>query len=92
MSLLLGMSAPLTYAAENSNDKNISLNGLIPETALNSQIEVKNGLTQPIYSKDDAIVEELYVTGDYNGFWDERNFSNNVADVKASVLVSPKNY
>ncbi|WHY87514.1 Xaa-Pro dipeptidyl-peptidase [Neobacillus novalis] len=61
MFLLLGISAPQTNAAEKPNEKNISLNGLIPETALNSQIVVKDGLTQPIYTTDDAIVEELYV-------------------------------
>src|SRR5699024_7105103 len=37
-----------------------------PETASDSttKIEIENGLTQPIYSTDDAIIEDLYVQTD----------------------------
>ncbi|WP_066391205.1 Xaa-Pro dipeptidyl-peptidase [Neobacillus mesonae] len=42
--------------------KGIPLNGLIPETASDAtKIELENGMTKPIYSTDDAIVENLFV-------------------------------
>jgi len=42
--------------------KGIPLNGLIPETASDaSKIELENGMTKPIYSTDDAIIESLFV-------------------------------
>ncbi|WP_455675587.1 Xaa-Pro dipeptidyl-peptidase [Pradoshia sp.] len=40
----------------------IPLNGLIPETASDAtRIELENGMTKPIYSTDEAIIEELFV-------------------------------
>ena len=43
-------------------EEEIILNGLIPETASDStKIELENGMTKPIYSTDDAIIEELFV-------------------------------
>ncbi|MEH7353783.1 Xaa-Pro dipeptidyl-peptidase [Neobacillus drentensis] len=59
-----------TAAAQNvSNQKGnllewngIPLNGLIPETASDAtKIELENGMTKPIYSTDDAIIENLFV-------------------------------
>ncbi len=42
--------------------KGIPLNGLIPETASDAtKIELENGMTKPIYSTDDAIIENLFV-------------------------------
>ncbi|WP_455660327.1 Xaa-Pro dipeptidyl-peptidase [Pradoshia sp.] len=42
--------------------KGIPLNGLIPETASDTtRIELENGMTKPIYSTDEAIIEELFV-------------------------------
>ena len=42
--------------------KGMPLNGLIPETASDAtRIELENGMTKPIYSTDEAIVEELFV-------------------------------
>ncbi|WP_042357391.1 Xaa-Pro dipeptidyl-peptidase [Bacillus rubiinfantis] len=42
--------------------KGIPLNGLIPETASNAtKIELEKGMTKPIYSTDDAIIEDLFV-------------------------------
>ncbi|MEH7501996.1 Xaa-Pro dipeptidyl-peptidase [Neobacillus drentensis] len=42
--------------------KGIPLNGLIPETASDAtKIELENGMTKPIYSTEDAIIENLFV-------------------------------
>jgi len=42
--------------------KGIPLNGLIPETASDAtKIELENGMTKPIYSTDEAIIENLFV-------------------------------
>ena len=52
-----------TAAKGNIPDWNgIPLNGLIPETASDAtRIELENGMTKPIYSTDEAIIEELFV-------------------------------
>lgn len=43
-------------------DTEFKLNGLVPETAsASTKIELENGMTKPIYSTDDAIIENLFV-------------------------------
>lgn len=54
-------------ASQDSGNKlnTIELNGLIPETAdASTKIELENGMTKPIYSTDDAIIENLFVETD----------------------------
>lgn len=57
----------ITVHAEKSEESSIKfsslpLNGKVPETlAQSTKIELENGMTKPIYSIDEAIVEKLYV-------------------------------
>ncbi|WP_413063748.1 Xaa-Pro dipeptidyl-peptidase [Siminovitchia sp. 179-K 8D1 HS] len=61
------MLGTLAVAAEDhsviaSPKESVNFNGLIPETASDStKIELENGMTKPIYSTDDAIIENLFV-------------------------------
>lgn len=60
LSLLLGANPLLANTGDQG--ERLHLNGLIPETATDStKIELENGMTKPIYSTDDAIIEHLFV-------------------------------
>jgi len=56
------LGAKNTFASADGQEGQLNLNGLIPETALDStNIEVEDGMTQPIYSTDDVIFENIFV-------------------------------
>jgi X-Pro dipeptidyl-peptidase len=56
------VGAENAFAHADGQEDLLNLNGLIPETASEStNIEVKDGMTQPIYSTDDVIFENLFV-------------------------------
>ena len=60
LSVLFGVNT--SSANTEKQGEEIVLNGLIPETASDStKIELENGMTKPIYSTDDAIIEDLFV-------------------------------
>jgi len=68
LSLCLLLSVTLIASAENSfanadgQAEPLHLNGLIPETDSESaNIEIKDGMTQPVYSTDDVIFENVFV-------------------------------
>lgn len=65
LTITSGVSS-MTAHAENEGssvkDKNVMLNGQISEDLMsNTKIELENGMTKPIYSLDEAIVENLFV-------------------------------
>ncbi|SFB14588.1 hypothetical protein SAMN04488072_10843 [Lentibacillus halodurans] len=66
MCLLLSLTpiagVEISFANADGKGEHLNLNDLIPETASDStSIEVKDGMTQPIYSTDDVIIENLFV-------------------------------
>lgn len=65
LTLTSGISSITVHAEqkeENSKKFTLPLNGKVPETlAQSAKIELENGMTKPIYSLDEAIVENLFV-------------------------------
>ncbi|MDZ5609152.1 Xaa-Pro dipeptidyl-peptidase [Bacillus pseudomycoides] len=65
LTLTSGISSVTVHAEqkeENSKKVSLPLNGKVPETlAQSTKIELENGMTKPIYSIDEAIVENVFV-------------------------------
>ncbi|MDM5155213.1 Xaa-Pro dipeptidyl-peptidase [Bacillus sp. DX1.1] len=65
LTLLSGVSSMTVHAEKKENsstEANLPLNGKVFETiAESTKIQLENGMTKPIYSLDEAIVENLYV-------------------------------
>ncbi|MBO1582563.1 Xaa-Pro dipeptidyl-peptidase [Bacillus sp. XF8] len=65
LTLTSGISSVTVHAEqkeENSKKVSLPFNGKVPETlAQSTKIELENGMTKPIYSIDEAIVENVFV-------------------------------
>lgn len=66
LTLTSGISSITVHAEKNEESSikfaSLPLNGKVPETiAQSTRIELENGMTKPIYSIDEAIVENLFV-------------------------------
>nr|WP_245799400.1 Xaa-Pro dipeptidyl-peptidase [Virgibacillus siamensis] len=76
----MGSTVSTTSAMSKDTKEKVKLNGLIPSTASDSaEINVKNGMTQPIYSTDNAIIENLHVKTQTDS---DRDGENDLVSIK----------
>lgn len=69
LSVTSGVSSMTAYADNKEtnyiNENDVKLNGKVSEgvqsVQSNTKIELENGMTKPIYSLDEAIIENLFV-------------------------------
>ena len=66
LSITSGVSSMTAYADNKEtnyiNEHDVKLNGIVSDALRSStKIELENGMTKPIYSLDEAIVENLFV-------------------------------
>lgn len=66
LSITSGVSSTTAYADNKEtnyiNENDVKLNGKVSEALQsNTKIELENGMTKPIYSLDEAIIENLFV-------------------------------
>lgn len=66
LSITSGVSSTTAYADNKEtnyiNENDVKLNGKVSEALQsNMKIELENGMTKPIYSLDEAIIENLFV-------------------------------
>ena len=66
LSITSGVSSMTAYADNKEtkyiNEHDVKLNGIVSDALRSStKIELENGMTKPIYSLDEAIIENLFV-------------------------------